>query len=218
MGCVFVSAGGLLIEPPLQCRHCGRVTRGQFTNNFSHCISRCLAAAAAAGVIINCAVVLLSAVPLTPPLNSVIMLRETNTNLRFTIGGGDNCAILDFSQRHLTGHSWTYLRNFWFCRIFFRAKLPPRTAKTVFANPKGPPFGCWKKNFFKSSFYQSHVVAFVLTIPKWYNTWVLQIFFVNIWSKIFFKIFFFNFLKKYFQKIFSIPKCYTILESWEQMP
>ena len=59
------------------------------------------------------------------------------------LGGGDNCAILDFSQRHLTGHSWTYLRNFWFCRIYFRAKLPPRTAKTVFANPFG------------------------LTIPKW---------------------------------------------------
>ena len=72
MGCVFVSAGGLLIEPPLQCRHCGRVTRGQFTNNFSHCISRCLAAAAAAGVIINCAVVLLSAVPLTPLTNSLV--------------------------------------------------------------------------------------------------------------------------------------------------
>ena len=28
-----------------------------------------------------------------------------------TVGVGDNCAILDFSQRHLTGHSWTYLRN-----------------------------------------------------------------------------------------------------------
>ena len=58
------------------------------------------------------------------------------------LGSGDNCAILDFSQRHLTGHSWTYLRNFWFCRIFFHAKLPPGTAKTVFENPKGPPFGC----------------------------------------------------------------------------
>ena len=32
---------------------------------------------------------------------------------------GDNCAILDFSQRHLTGHSWTYFRNFWFCMEFF---------------------------------------------------------------------------------------------------
>ena len=61
-------------------------------------------------------------------------------------------------------------------------------------------------------------MAFALTIPKWYNTWVLQIFFVNIWTKIFFKIFFFNFLKKYFQKIFSIPKCYIISESWDQMP
>ena len=98
---------------------------------------------------------------------------------REKVGGSDKCAILDFSQRHLTGHSWTYLRNFWFCRIFFRPKLPPCTAKTVFENPKGPPFWCWKY------------------------------FFQNIFS---------NFLKKYFQKIFSIPKCYTILESWDRMP
>merc|ERR1712218_519868 len=125
------------------------------------------------------------------------------------VGMGDNCAILDFSQRHLTGHSWIYLRNFWFCRIFFRAKLPPGTAKTVFENPKGPPFGCSKKKFFKSSFHQSHVMAFGLTIPKWYNTWVLQIFSVNIWSKIFFKIFFpifgKNIFKKYFQYLSAIP-------------
>ena len=32
-------------------------------------------------------------------------------------------------------------------------------------------------------------------------------------EKIFWKIF----LNKYLQKIFSIPKCYTILESWDQM-
>ena len=64
---------------------------------------------------------------------------STLGDIWFRVGVGDNCAILDFSQRHLTGHSWTYLR---FCRIFFRSKLPPRTAKTVFANPKGPPFGC----------------------------------------------------------------------------
>ena len=94
---------------------------------------------------------------------------------------------------------------------FFFEKLPPGTAKTVFENPKGPPFGCWKIFFFESSFYQSHVMAFALTIPKWYNTWVLQIFFVNIWTKIFFKIFFFNFLKKYFQKIFAIPKLLLLL-------
>ena len=43
----------------------------------------------------------------------------------------------------------------------------------------------------------------------------------NIFCKYFFKnIFqniFSNFWKKYLQKIFSIPKCYTILESWDQM-
>ena len=79
----------------------------------------------------------------------------------------------------------------------------------------------FEKNIFskfpKLFFYQSHSRAFGLTIPKWYNTWVLKIFFVNIffknWKKIFWKIF----LKKYLQKIFSIPKCYTILESWDQL-
>ena len=141
---------------------------------------------------------------------TLLVLHSSNLTLSESyIGMGDNCAILDFSQRHLTGHSWTYLRNFWFCRIFFHAKLPPGTAKTVFENPKGPPFGCWKKKFFKSSFHQSHVMAFGLTIPKWYNTWVLQIFFVNIWSKIFFKIFFpifgKNIFKKYFQYLSAIP-------------
>ena len=40
-----------------------------------------------------------------------------------------------------------------------------------------------------------------------------ELFFLN-WKKIFWKIF----LTKYLQKIFAIPKCYTILESWEQMP
>ena len=97
------------------------------------------------------------------------------------LGVGDNCAILDFSHRHLTGHSWTYLRNFWFCRIF-SCKITPQHCKNRFFKSKGSPI-------FKSSFYQSHMMAFGLTIPKWYNTWVLQIFFVNIfffdWKKIF---------------------------------
>ena len=115
------------------------------------------------------------------------------------LGGSDKCAILDFSQRHLTGHSWTYLRDFQKRRFFFFEKLPPCTAKTVFENPKGGAFGCWKKKFFKSSFYQSHVMAFGLTIPKWYNTWVLQIFFVNIWCQKYFSKYFFQF----FEKIFS---------------
>ena len=51
----------------------------------------------------------------------------------------------------------------------------------------------FEKNIFlkfpKLFFYQSHSRALGLTIPKWYNTWVLKIFFVNIffnnWKKIF---------------------------------
>ena len=69
-------------------------------------------------------------------------------------------------------------------------------------------------------------MAFGLTMPKWYNTYVLQIFFKNIFSKncknifdqIFTKKIWKIFLTKYLQKIFAIPKCYTILESWGQMP
>ena len=51
----------------------------------------------------------------------------------------------------------------------------------------------------KSFFYQSHFIAFGLTIPKWYNTWVSKIFFRNIFGKIFLKIF----LKKIFTKNIS---------------
>ena len=39
---------------------------------------------------------------------------------------------------------WTYLRDFWFCRIFLNAKIPPRTAKTVFCKSKGITLGYWK--------------------------------------------------------------------------
>ena len=84
-------------------------------------------------------------------------LSTSKNNLKFSIRnlfnnshlnrGGDNCAILDFSQRHLTGHSWTYLRDFQKRRIFFFEKLPPCTAKTVFENPKGGAFGSEKTVF-----------------------------------------------------------------------
>ena len=79
----------------------------------------------------------------------------------------------------------------------------------------------FEKNIFlkfpKLFFYQSHSRAFGLTIPKWYNTWVLKIFFVNIFFKNIFQIFFKIFFQKICPKIFLIPKCYTILESWDRM-
>ena len=72
---------------------------------------------------------------------------------------------------------------------FFPKKTPPRPI-FVFENTRVPPLDL-KKYFFsnrlKSFCYQSHWIAFGLTIPKWYNTWVLKIF-LNI------------FLKKYFEK------------------
>ena len=76
------------------------------------------------------------------------------------------------------------------------------------------PLKDFEKYFFskfpKTIFYLSHPIAFGLTIPKWYNTWVLKIFFVNMFFKNIFKNIFFP---KTVQKIFLITKCYTILES-----
>ena len=77
----------------------------------------------------------------TPTLRQLWISEYSYLLIHTYIGMGDKCAILDFSQRHLTGNSWTYLRNFWY------------------------------------------VMAFGLTMPKWYNTYVLQIFFKNIFSK-----------------------------------
>ena len=62
-----------------------------------------------------------------------------------TIEGGDKWVMSKFRRT-------TILRPF--CDIFerlletqnyFFEKLPPGIAKTVFENPKGPHFGCWKK-------------------------------------------------------------------------
>ena len=47
---------------------------------------------------------------------------------------------------------------------------------------------------------------------------IANIFFCKYLVKNIFQNIFFQFKKKYLQKIFAIPKCYTILESWEQMP
>ena len=118
---------------------------------------------------------------------------------------------------HLTGHSWTYLRDFWIWKKNW-AKISPITAKILFGYCKGPPFGCYKIFFFKSIFYQIQVKAFGPTISKWYNTCVMKIFFA--WNFVYQNlenIFWKFFLNKYLQKLFSIPKCYTILELWDRM-
>ena len=108
-------------------------------------------------------------------------------------------------------------RNFFILLVmgFFSKKKPPRPI-FVFENTRDLK-NIFLKNRLKSFFYQSHWIAFGLTIPKWYNTWVLKIFLDIFFEKIFLKIFEKYFFKKYLQKIYPIPKCYTILESWDQM-
>ena len=122
------------------------------------------------------------------------------------IGGYDNCAILDIFEELLV------LQNFFSCKI-----TPPHTAlQKPFLQIQRPPPLDLKKYFFpnrpKSFFKQSHSIGIGLTIPKRYDTWVSEIFLEIFFWKIFSKIF----LPKIFLEIFSIPKCYTILESWDQ--
>ena len=61
-----------------------------------------------------------------------------------------------------------------------------------------------EKTFLKINFYQSHVMAFGLKIPKWYNTLVLKIFF-----QIFFQKIGKNNLKNIFDQIFTKNICNT---------
>ena len=93
-------------------------------------------------------------------------------------------------------------------QIFFFWKITPWHCKNRFWKSKGSPLWMLKKKSFNSSFYQSHVMAFGLTIPKWYNSWVLQIFLKNIWSKIFFKLFFPIFWKHIWKNIFHTEVLY----------
>ena len=117
--------------------------------------------------------------------------------------GDDIKQKLEFHHVHLELGALGYIETFLFywSWVFFPKKPPPRPI-FVFENTRVPPLDL-KKYFFwnrlKSFFYQSHWIAFGLTIPKWYNTWVSKIFFRNIFGKIFLKIF----LKKIFTKNIS---------------
>merc|ERR1739837_62321 len=103
------------------------------------------------------------------------------------LAGDDIRQKLEFHHVHLELGALGYIETFLFYWSwgFFPKKNPPRPI-FVFENTRVPPLDL-KKYFFsnrlKSFFYQSHWIAFGLTIPKWYNTWVLEIFFVNIFFK-----------------------------------
>ena len=69
---------------------------------------------------------------------------------RLYIGGGVNIDRSKLSWFHLTQHSLAHLVMFYILGFAYGCKLPPRTAKTIFSNPKAPPFGFEKIFFFKS--------------------------------------------------------------------
>ena len=100
-------------------------------------------------------------------------------------------------------------RNFFILLVmgFFSKKHPPWPI-FVFENTRVPPLDL-KKYFFwnrlKSFFYQSHWIAFGLTIPKWYDTWVSEIFLGNIFLKNIFKNIFF---KNIYKNIFNTQVSY----------
>ena len=66
------------------------------------------------------------------------------------VGGGVNIDRSKLSWFHLTQHSLAHLVMFYILGFAYGCKLPPRTAKTIFSNPKAPPFGFEKIFFFKS--------------------------------------------------------------------
>ena len=85
------------------------------------------------------------------------------------VEGGDKWVMSKFRRTTILRPFFDIFERLLETQYFFIVeKLPPGIAKTVFENPKGPLDV--KKKLFESSFYQSHVMAFGLTIPKWYNT------------------------------------------------
>ena len=104
---------------------------------------------------------------------------------------------------HWSGGTWIFSFSF----SFFSKKTPPWPI-FVFENTRDLK-NIFFKNRLESFFYQSHWIAFGITIPKWYNTWVSKIFFVNKFFKNIFKKIFKNiFPKKNLKNIFDTQVLY----------
>ena len=109
--------------------------------------------------------------------------------LKVRVAGDDIRQKLEFHHVHLELGALGYIETFLFYWSwgFFQNNPPPRPI-FVFENTRDLK-NIFLKNRLKSFFYQSHWIAFGLTIPKWYNTWVLKIFFKKIFSDFFAKKF-----------------------------
>ena len=94
------------------------------------------------------------------------------------VGVHDNCAILDISRRHLTGHSSKHLRNFWlfscktalalrklFCRSWFFFQIAP---KSVFYHSQVKAFGWF--GFMEAQIW---AITFVLNVLNYTNFLVI---------------------------------------------
>ena len=118
---------------------------------------------------------------------------------KFFLNQGQKSAIASKSSLHL---------------VFFWKNYPPALQKPFLKIQRGGPLDVEKKNssnqvFIKAMLWHS-VSRFQNGITLRYWKYFLKIFFQKIGKNIF--------DTKYLQKIFAIPKCYTILESWDRMP
>ena len=77
-----------------------------------------------------------------------VMIESTLFNW---LEGGDKWVMSKFWLTTILGPFLDIFERLPKTQNFFFEKLPTCTAKTVLENPKGPPFGCWKKKFFKSN-------------------------------------------------------------------
>ena len=62
--------------------------------------------------------------------------------LTHMLEGGDKWVMSKFRQTTILRPFFDIFKRLPKTQNFFFEKLPPCTAKTVFENPKGPPFGC----------------------------------------------------------------------------
>ena len=119
--------------------------------------------------------------------------------------------LTDQYPQAILRHIWETSKN---AEFFFLKNYPPALQKPFLKIQRGGPLDVEKKNssnqvFIKAMLWHS-VSRFQNGITLRYWKYFLKIFFQKIGKNIF--------DTKYLQKIFAIPKCYTILESWEQMP
>ena len=101
-----------------------------------------------------------------PPLFFMVMVLMTQTSrgcvLEAGVEGCDKLVMSKFRRNTILRPFFDIFERLLQTQNFFFEKLPPGIAKTVFENPKGPHFGCWKKNYLNQVFIKAmwwHLVS-----------------------------------------------------------